>query len=675
MATNLELWNEAFRTIEDIHGITVAGKKTPKPHLMAIFYEKLTRIFWVAGNHLFHAFAWSRYFSLTCESRTKDLKAEEKFLLASYVLLSALSIPALKDTDQASALLLDDEHIAERNQQMATILDFQTHPSRKALISELISKGILNDVLPELASLHTLIDVKFHPLTMAQSVAPALEFIKNHPVLRMYLQPLQRVVILRVTQQLSKVYSVVKLDFIHKLLGGFFETNSSATIEKIIIDGVISRELQLTVDHVHDCIRFNNFPVAQVVDSQLAQLGKDLAQVQAVIVNTPEHKSQVQARRQTYFDKIRAEADSYHSSLLNRKNLIEQRKVEIERALEEKERAQQLVLSAEDARRQAEEDERLDQERKKREEEKKKKAQEKEDVKRVQKELERLGVYKDEATLTALDATARQALVLEAKSELQKAKEEETRKVAEHARRLDHITRALRIEATEVIKKRYEKITADDMALYEKTLAAHRDNAKAQHTTNLDEKKRLSKMQFARTAFEESLLADQLAAYQKRVQLLRDKAVREHRERKVATARRRMYEELERQREEEEMERERKDKEERARIEREQYEALRRKREEEEAIREAQEAETKRIAEEQRVELELKRQKILEEKKRAALAASAPAPVAAEAAPEKDKWRPSGPAAPTSTESGAVAKEVWRPSRVAQPSKEPDSWG
>ena len=185
VATNLELWNEAFRTIEDIHGITVAGKKTPKPHLMAIFYEKLTRIFWVAGNHLFHAFAWSRYFSLTCESRTKDLKADEKSLLASYVLLSALSIPALKDTDQASALLLDDEHIAERNQQMATILDFQTHPSRKALISELISKGILNDVLPELALLHTLIDVKFHPLTMVQSVSPALEFIKNHPVLRM----------------------------------------------------------------------------------------------------------------------------------------------------------------------------------------------------------------------------------------------------------------------------------------------------------------------------------------------------------------------------------------------------------------------------------------------------------------------------------------------------------
>lgn len=68
VATKLELWNEGFRSIEDIYNIMSVGKKQ-KAKVMAVYYEKLTRIFWVSENYLFHAYAYFKYYVLSCESK------------------------------------------------------------------------------------------------------------------------------------------------------------------------------------------------------------------------------------------------------------------------------------------------------------------------------------------------------------------------------------------------------------------------------------------------------------------------------------------------------------------------------------------------------------------------------------------------------------------------------
>lgn len=104
VATILELWNEGFQTVEDIYEIMILGKQTPKKKMMASYYEKLTKIFWVADNQLFHAYAWFRHYSLSCEYR-KDIKPEEKSMMATSVLLSALSIPSIRDNTDPAALL------------------------------------------------------------------------------------------------------------------------------------------------------------------------------------------------------------------------------------------------------------------------------------------------------------------------------------------------------------------------------------------------------------------------------------------------------------------------------------------------------------------------------------------------------------------------------------------
>ena len=230
-----------------------------------------------------------------------------------------------------------------------------------------------------------------------------------------------------------------------------------------------------------------------------------------------------------------------------------------------------------------------------------------------------LGVFKDEAALAVLDPVNRQLLVTEAKNELIKAKEEENRKVQEQAKRLDYITRALRIESAEIIKQRHEKQAQTDLNLYNQEVEKIKSESKNSHETKLLEKHRLLRMQNSRNFFEKSLLSDQKVLYEKRAVQLKEKIIKEYRERKVATARRLYNEEQDRLREEEELERERKDKEERARIEKEQYEILRKKRLEQETIEKAKEAEEMRIKEEKRLELEAKRQKAIDDQKKAKL--------------------------------------------------------
>ena len=57
VACELELWQEAFRSVEDIQGLAAMGRKAPKPQLMATYYAQLTRVFTVSGVHLYNGCA------------------------------------------------------------------------------------------------------------------------------------------------------------------------------------------------------------------------------------------------------------------------------------------------------------------------------------------------------------------------------------------------------------------------------------------------------------------------------------------------------------------------------------------------------------------------------------------------------------------------------------------
>lgn len=67
-AIQLDLWQESFRSIEDIHSLLSTTKK-PKQFILANYYEKLAEIFRVGDNWLMHAAAWNKHYLTIRQSR------------------------------------------------------------------------------------------------------------------------------------------------------------------------------------------------------------------------------------------------------------------------------------------------------------------------------------------------------------------------------------------------------------------------------------------------------------------------------------------------------------------------------------------------------------------------------------------------------------------------------
>ena len=129
----LELWQEAFRSVEDVHNLLTMAKKAPRPAMMANYYEKLTRIFLMSGNALYHAAAWSRYYAIVTTMGGKS--EEELSRLAGQVLISALAVPV--------GLQGEDSGVDEskgKTARLTALLGLTKAPSRTGLLKDAVSR-------------------------------------------------------------------------------------------------------------------------------------------------------------------------------------------------------------------------------------------------------------------------------------------------------------------------------------------------------------------------------------------------------------------------------------------------------------------------------------------------------------------------------------------------------
>ena len=533
VAVELELWQEAFRSVEDIHTLLSLSKRPAKNVMMANYYEKLTQIFRVSENYLFHAAAWSRYYNLLRQSANlvaagqsskKDMPAASEADLnraASFVLLSALSIPVISTNRSRGALMDVDELRKNKNTRLTNLLGMSSAPTRAVLFKDAMSKGLLKRARPEIRELYQILEVDFHPLSICKRISPILAQIGSDPDMEKYVAPLQQVILTRLFQQLSQVYESVELKFVHELaqFPDPYQVNP-ATIEKFIMNGCKKGDLAIRVDHATNVITFdsdvfssakslhpgsgagsseNETSVqrlqrtpADIVRSSLTRLAKSLY-VTCQYVDPQFNETRQQAKAAA-LRAAAAGAEQEHQETLARRAIIEKKKELASDALQKKQKEEETRKRILIQQRQEAETLRLQEEQKERERKRLKDEQNRIRRENNEKEINDLkakGIDLGDVDMDDLDSNRLRLLRI---SQLEKEKNDLNKNLRVTSKRIDHLERAFRKEEIKLLPRDYEAQRKRDYEAYQKKKDETLRESELKHKEDVSLKHRLSRL-------------------------------------------------------------------------------------------------------------------------------------------------------------------------------------
>ena len=466
-AVELELWQEAFRSVEDIHGLIV-GKKSTKPVMMANYYESLTQIFKAEGGKqtaVFHAAAWARYYQFA--ERAGQLKDS----FPGCALLSALAVP-LGEIEGKSRLV--------------ALLNLPKMPTRDALVKDAASKH-LRKVPADLRQIYNIIEIDFQPLKAARALAPIVSALA--PEYTSYLPALRDVVLSRLLEQLAQVYDTVSLSHILSLVkpfdGGPWDVDLQ-TLEKFLMSACRSGDVSANVDHVAQTITFQTSTIDL---NRLSNLAIVLHNTLQYLTPTP-----VMSRAEA-FEAAIAQAEEERKQTAQRRQIVTKRRELMEEANIRRER-EESTAKAERAKAHAEEAARREKEQNIQNErdrlQKQMEATRREEAKKLAESLAAKGGLKvDISGIEELDTSKLVAMQVE---QIAKEKKELNERLRIVSKRVDHLERAFRKEERPLLAADYERQKEQDKVEHSQAIALAREQAIAQQAASVELKNRLTRM-------------------------------------------------------------------------------------------------------------------------------------------------------------------------------------
>uniref|UniRef100_K7FEZ8 Eukaryotic translation initiation factor 3 subunit A n=1 Tax=Pelodiscus sinensis TaxID=13735 RepID=K7FEZ8_PELSI len=627
-AISMELWQEAFKAVEDIHGLFSLSKKPPKPQLMANYYHKVSTVFWKSGNALFHASTLHRLYHLSREMR-KNLTQEEMQRMSTRVLLATLSIPITPERTDIARLLDMDGIIVEKQRRLATLLGLQAPPTRISLINDMVRFNVVQHVVPEVKELYNWLEVDFHPLKLCGRVTKVLNWVKEQaekePELQLYVPHLQNNTILRLLQQVAQIYQTIDFSRLTTLVP-FVD---AFQLERAIVDAARHCDLQVRLDHTSRTLSFGsdlNYSTredaplgpqlqsmpSEQIRNQLTAMSSALAKALEVIKPpniVQEKEEQHQLAVTAYLKNSRKE----HQRILARRQTIEERKERLESLNIQREKEELEQREAELQKVRKAEEERLRQEAKEREKERILQEHEQIKKKTVRERLEQIKktelgakAFKD-IDIEDLEELDPDFIMAKQVEQLEKEKKELQERLKNQEKKIDYFERAKRLEEIPLIKTAYEEQRIRDMDLWEQQEEERITTMQLEREKALEHKNRMSRMLEDKDMFVARLKAARQSVYQEKLKQFQERLAEERHNRLEERKRQRKEERRisyyrEKEEEEERLREEKilKEREEKERVEREKREQE--QREYQERVRKLEEVERKKRQREQEIE-------------------------------------------------------------------------
>ncbi|KAL1498328.1 hypothetical protein ABEB36_009141 [Hypothenemus hampei] len=620
-AIQMELWQEAYKAIEDINNLMNLSKKMPVPKTMANYYQKLALVFWKAGNYLFHAAALFKLLQLSKEMK-KNITQEELQKMACRVLIATLAIPLPSAHPEFDRFIETDKSPLEKAQRLAILLGLMQPPTRASLLKDLVRVNVVNLATPQLQDIYNWLEVDFDPLSLCSrmnNVIQAIQSDENDVGLQQYIPALQDVTLVRLVRQVAQVYQTI--EFSRLLALAQFATPFH--LERLLVDCVRHNDMQIRIDHGKQCIHFGidlsesqredkpEGPTLQVMPSE--QVRNQLVNMSSVlnravnVINPNKKKAEREKLRAIMVQNYHENKVNDHRKILQRHKIIEDRKEYIERLNTVREEEEQKRLEEIQRQHMLAEQKRLEEERQERERRRHQNEIEQIKHRHLQEKLQQISqtghgqkILKkmDEDDIKKLDAD--QIAAKEAE-ELLKERRELQAKLKSQEKKVDYFERAKRLEEIPLLQESLKERQLQDQNFWEQQekerIAAEIEERKLAVATRdrlirmkADKDEFLAKLKKERHNVYEEKLRDfeKVLAEERRKRLAERKQKRKEERRTLWLKEKQEHEERKREekkrREEEEKlareEKERQERLERERIEREQREREARERQE-----------------------------------------------------------------------------------------------
>lgn len=521
-ATQIELWQEAYRATDDIkrYGLMNLNKKPPKPQLMANYYLKLALVFWKADCHLFHAAALFRLFQLTRELK-KTITPEEIQRMASKLVIATLTIPIPPNRPDIDKLVDTEENTVETHQRnLASLLGLTTVlPTRSQLVKDLKRMGYLQHAHQPLQDLYRYLEVDFDPLLICERVQGVIEFIDkcdDCPDIKNYVEALKNISILRLLKGVSQVYQTIEYTRLNELC----PFADSIYLETMVVEAARRNDLQVRIDHRRNCLHFGTelcvSQTEEVVEGphlqsmpseqvrlQLVNVYSTLLRTRAMIETESIDKLRDRIRNDMIYRYVMRK-DAEHEAILSRHNLIEERKKQLEIIGVRQEQEERLRQEAKQRKLVEEENQRMQVERENRE--RQIKSRESDEVKSL-------------AAKQLVEATGMKVDIEQAKKE-QKELYQKQRRLE---RKIDHFERAKRLEEIPLLEKECERWREYDRKTWQECEAQRIADIIAERELAKSQSIRLRKLKGDSEKFAALVNSRHLAIYETRLAQFNEK--------------------------------------------------------------------------------------------------------------------------------------------------------